>query len=159
MKLRLDKFTIVVLAIVGVLLVAALATVYWGGPNRQAAEYRADNTPETPVHNAFLALRKGDIVKAREQYSAKVLEDVDKQEGYYGPLRGPYYSDQTARRLRILKTEPDPKNPNRAYVTAAVDTYSGGGLFDSGSTWSSERVVEVVREDDAWKINTQEYFY
>jgi hypothetical protein len=88
-----------------------------------------------------------------------VLRDVDTQEGYYGPLRGSYYSDQTARRLRILKSELDPKNPDRAYVTAAVDTYAGGGLFDSGSTWSSERVVEVVREDGVWKINTQEYFY
>jgi hypothetical protein len=158
-KLRLDKFTIVVLAIVGVLLAAALVTVYWSGSSRQAAEYRTDNAPETPVHNAFLALRKGDMVKAREQYSAKVLKDVDTQEGYYGPLRGSYYSDQTARRLRILKSELDPKNPDRAYVTAAVDTYAGGGLFDSGSTWSSERVVEVVREDGVWKINTQEYFY
>lgn len=159
MKLRLDKFTIVVLAIVGVLLVAALVTVYWSGPNRQAAEYRTDNAPETAVYNAFLALRKGDMVKARDQYSAKVLKDVDTQEGYYGPLRGSYYTDETARRLRILKSELDPKNPDRAYVTAAVDTYAGGGLFDSGSTWSSERVVEVVREDGTWKINTQEYFY
>jgi hypothetical protein len=34
-----------------------------------------------------------------------------------------------------------------------------GGLFNSGSTYTSERVVEVVREDGAWKINFEEYFY
>ena len=159
MKLRLDRFTIVVLAVVGVLLVAALATVYWSGPNRQTAEYRADDTRRNTRPQRLPRPAQGRHGQGARTVQRQVLEDIDKQEGYYGPLRGPYYSDQTARRLRILKTEPDPKNPDRAYVTAAVDTYSGGGLFDSGSTWSSERVVEVVREDGVWKINTQEYFY
>ena len=65
----------------------------------------------------------------------------------------------TARRLRVTDVKVDPQDADRAYVTAAIDTYSTGGIFNSGSTWTSERTVEVIREDGAWKINAQEYFY
>ena len=157
MRIRFDRFTLIVLAVVGVLLVAAVITVNRSG--RGAPEsYRTDNTPETPVFNAFLALQNGDIATARDQYSAKVLKEVDGNTGY-GPLRGEsYYPMDAARRLRLLNTRPDPQDENRAYVTAAVDTYASGGLFNSGDTWTSERVVEIVREDNVWKINTMEFF-
>jgi hypothetical protein len=156
-KLRLDKFTLVVLAVVGLLLVAAVITVGRGNaPTEQA--YRTDDVPETPVVNAFLALQKGDLAKARQQYTQAVLDRTEKDPGY-GPLRGQAYYGDASRRLRVTETRIDPDDPNRAYVTAAVDNYSTGGLFNSGSTYTSERVVEVVREDDAWKINVEEYFY
>jgi hypothetical protein len=87
-----------------------------------------------------------------------VLDRVEKDAGY-GPLRGQGYFGDSSRRLRIVETRVDPDDPDRAYVTAAVDTYSTGGLFNSGSTYSSERAIEVVREDGAWKINVEEYFY
>jgi hypothetical protein len=156
-KLRLDKFTLVVLAVVGLLLVAAVVTVSRGSsPTEQA--YRTDDAPETPVVNAFLALQKGDLAKARQQYTQAVLGRTEKDPGY-GPLRGQAYYGEPSRRLRVTETRIDPDDPNRAYVTATVDNYSTGGLFSSGSTYSSERVVEVVREDGAWKINVEEYFY
>lgn len=157
MKLRLDKFTLIVLAVVGLLLVAAVVTVSRGkAPTEET--YRTEDVPETAVVNAFLALQKGDLAKARDQYTESVLGRVEKDPGY-GPLRGQAYYGDTSRRLRITETRIDPDDPNRAYVTAAVDNYSTGGLFNSGSTYTSERVVEVVREDDAWKINVEEYFY
>jgi len=159
MKLQLDKFTIAVLAVVGVLLVAAIFTINRTANNAPAAYLTADE-PATPVVNAFLAYQDGDIPKARAQYSAKVIEQVDTADSGYGPLRGEYYGPVNAnRRLRVLKTQIDDSNPERAYVTVAIDTYSTGGLFNSGSTWSSERVVEAVREDGAWKLNSEEYFY
>ncbi len=77
----------------------------------------------------------------------------------YGPLRGQAYYGDASRRLRVTETRIDPDDPNRAYVTAAVDNYSTGGLFNSGSTYTSERVIEVVRDDGTWKINVEEYFY
>ena len=157
MKLRLDKFTLVVLAVVGLLLVAAVITVSRGNAPAEEA-YRTDDVPETPVVNAFLALQKGDLAKARQQYTQAVLDRTEKDPGY-GPLRGQAYYGDASRRLRVTETRIDPDDPNRAYVTAAVDNYSTGGLFNSGSTYTSERVVEVVREDDAWKINVEEYFY
>lgn len=157
MKLRLDKFTLVVLAVVGLLLVIAVITVSRGtAPVEQA--YRTDDSPETPVVNAFLALQKGDLAKARAQYTPAVLDRVEKDPGY-GPLRGQAYYGDASRRLRVTETRIDPDDPNRAYVTAAIDNYSTGGLFNSGSTYTSERVIEVVRQDGAWKINVEEYFY
>lgn len=157
MKLRLDKFTIAVLAVVAVLLVAAVITV--SRSQSQANQpYRTEDAPATPVVNAFLALQKGDLATARQQYSKQALAAADKDNAY-GPLRGqPYYGD-TSRRLRLVEARIDPNDPNRAYVSVAIDNYATGGLFNSGSTYSSDRMVEVVREDGAWKINVEEYFY
>jgi hypothetical protein len=156
-KLRLDKFTIIVVAVVAVLLVVAVITVN-RGTGRGTEDFRTEDAPATPVVNAFLALQNGDLATARQQYSQQVIKEADSDKGY-GPLRGePYYGD-TARRLRLLTTKIDPGDSNRAYVTVALDNYSTGGLFNSGSTWTNERVVEVVRDDGAWKINSQEYFY
>jgi hypothetical protein len=157
-KLRLDKFTVIVLVVVGLLLVAAVITV-----NRSSApatqEYRTDDAPETPVVNAFLALQAGDIATVRRQYSQAVLERADADKSY-GPLGGQtYYPTDASRRLRLVETRFDPDDENRAYVTVAVDNYSTGGIFNSGSTWTAERVIEVVREDGAWKINVDEFFY
>lgn len=158
-KIRLDPFTIAVLAVVGLLIVAAIVTVNIRGTVEASPTYRTEDAPETPIYNAFLALRAGDIATARAQYSKQVLEEVAGQQGY-GPLRGETYTySDTARRLRVLNVRVDPQDPNRAYVSIAIDAYSTGGLFSGGSTWTSERVVEVIREDGAWKINTQEYFY
>lgn len=157
MKLRLDKFTIVVLTVVAVLLAVAVVTVN-RGTGRGAESYRTEDAAETPVVNAFLALQNGDIAMARQQYSKQALKESEGDKGY-GPLHGePYYGD-TARRLRLLTTRVDPNDSARAYVTVALDTYSTGGLFNSGETWSTDRVIEVVHEDGAWKINTQEFFY
>jgi hypothetical protein len=157
-KLRLDKFTLVVLAVVGLLLVAAVVTVSRTNTPPEQQEYRTDDSPEAPVVNAFLAFQQGDLAEARRQYTQAVLDRVETDAGY-GPLRGQGYYAEPSRRLRITETRIDPDNADRAYVTAAVDNYSTGGLFNSGSTYTSERVVEVVREDGAWKINVEEYFY
>ena len=157
MKIRLDKFTLAVLAVVGVLLVAAIVTVNRVGGVAQE-DYRTADAPETPVFNAFLALQNGDISTARAQYSEKVLDEVNKQGGY-GPLRGETYYRDNRRRMRLLSTTINAEDADRAYVTVALDNYNSGGLFNRGSTWTSERVVEVVREAGEWKINVQEYFY
>jgi hypothetical protein len=161
MKLHFDKFTIGVLVVVGVLLAAAIFTISRTNNSGEPATYLTEDAPATPVVNAFLAYQDGDIPKARAQYSQEVLDRVDKTEaGGYGPLRGEYYGSADAnRRLRVLKEQIDDTNPDRAYVTVAIDNYSTGGLFNRGDTWSSERVVEVVREDGAWKLNSEEYFY
>ena len=156
MKLRLDKFTLAVLGVVALLLVAAVVTVS-RSTGQEETSYRTGDTPEVPVVNAFLALQNGDLAMARAQYSADVLETVDSTTGY-GPLRGEGYYGDGSRRLRITATRVDPNEPARAYVTAAVDTYSTGGLFNSGSTWTMERIIEVIREEGTWKINTQEFF-
>ncbi len=159
MNIRLDKFTVIVLAIVGLLIVTAVFTVNRNASVEGAENYRTEDAPETPVFNAFLALKTGDVAMARAQYSQQVLEEAASERGY-GPLRGESYGyGDSARRMRILNVRSDPADANRAYVTVAIDTYSTGGIFNSGSTWTSERTVEVIREEGVWKINAQEYFY
>ncbi|HHY58971.1 MAG TPA: hypothetical protein GYA08_26455 [Chloroflexi bacterium] len=158
MKIRIDRFTLVILALVGLLIVAAVLTVSRGG-DAAMESYRTEDAPETPIYNAFLALQQGDIPMARAQYSAQVLKEAASDTGY-GPLHGDAYSyGDVARRLRVTNVKVDPQDANRAYVTVAIDTYTTGGIFNSGNTWTTERTVEVIREDGAWKINAQEYFW
>lgn len=59
----------------------------------------------------------------------------------------------------VFSRQPPIYRTQIAFVNIAVDTYSGGGLFESGATWTYQRSVEVIREDGTWKINTMEYFY
>lgn len=156
-KIRIDRFTLIILAIVGLLIVAAVFTVNQRGAAQE--NYRTEDAPETPIYNAFLALKQGDIAMARAQYSTQVLKEAASETGY-GPLHGEAFSyGDAARRLRVTGVKLDPQDANRAYVTVAIDTYTTGGLFNSGDTWTSERTVEVIREDSGWKINAQEYFY
>jgi hypothetical protein len=77
----------------------------------------------------------------------------------YNPFTsGGYVNAQNSRRLRILDSQIDATDPNRATVTIAVDNYSGGGFFGGSDTWTSQRVITLVREDNAWKIDTAEFF-
>ena len=159
MNLRIDKFTWGVVLVVAVLLIAAVVTV--SRTNQQATtpeEYRSADEPATPVWNAYLAMQRGDIVKAREQYSERILADQKKNN--YDPFtnRG-YVDDRTATRLRILETQIDPDNAALAFVTISLDRYYPGGLFDGGNTSSSKRTLQVIREDDRWKVDTDEYFF
>ena len=161
--MKIDKFTAVIIGIVLLLLIAAVVTVNLTGNGDAAGETYSltDDAPGTPVHNAFVALQKGDLFTAREQYSARILDEEN------GDIRlWPIERNQQTtkpriptRRLRILSVEIDDKNPDQALVTFVQDTYRSDGPFGTGSTWSNQRTVEVVREDGVWKLNTPEFFY
>ena len=152
-----DKFTWGVIGVVGLLLVIAVATVnLTAGTGWEDERYVEDGSPEAPVVNAFLAQQQGDLFKARDQYSRHVLEELDSVRGT-DPFRE-RISNEESSRLRIVAVQVDADDPDRALVTFVQDTYSGRGLFNSGSTWSRRGVVEVVREDGVWKINAPEYF-
>jgi len=157
MSVKLDRFTWIVIAIVVALLAAAVITVsLTQGRGAGGTDYVEDGSPGAAVFNAFTALQKSDLYAARNQYSARVLEDIAEQN--WDPFAG-RGADTTARRLRIVAVETDPADENRALVTFVQDTYSQGGLFGGGNTWSRRGVVEVVREEGEWKINAQEFFY
>lgn len=157
--LKLDRFTLVVIGVVVALIVAAIITVNRTGGNQSQAAYLTEDSPAAAVYNAFLALQKGDRETMRQQYSKAVLAEVDKND-QYGPLgKQSTQGSYPARRLRILTEEINSSDPTKATVTFEVDNYSTGGLFDAGNTWSSQRSVPVVREDNRWKIDANEYFY
>lgn len=159
--MKIDKFTAAIIGIVLLLLVAAVVTVNLTDDDGVTTEnYLTENEPGTPVHNAFVALQTGDLFTAREQYSARIL-DEDGPDYAYGPLSGTrgYESSDTSRRLRILSVEVDDQNPDQALVTFVLDTYRSSGPFGTGSTWSDQRTVEVILEDGTWKLNAPEFFY
>lgn len=158
--MKLDTFTWVVIGLVVLLLGAAVVTVNrtdgagWG----ENADYISEDVPEAPVYNAFLAVQQGDLTRAREQYSAQMLEEIGGEDGY-DPFSG-RGSNSGSRRMQIVNVEIVEDDPARALVTFSIDNYNrGGGIFGSGSTWSYENTVEVIREDDAWKLNAEEFFY
>ncbi|RIK43093.1 MAG: hypothetical protein DCC55_06820 [Chloroflexi bacterium] len=158
MGIRFDKFTWVVILVVLLLLVAAVVTVNRSQGEPAELAYRTDDDPATPVWNAFVAFQRGDISTARAQYSSRLL-DEQRRNGF-DPFTGRgYMDDRTAQRLRIAGVELDPADPDRAYVTITIDRYYPGGLFGGGSTSSSRRTLQVVREEGAWKLDTDEYFY
>jgi hypothetical protein len=159
MGLKFDKFTWIVSGIVVLLLVAAVITVNLNrGQGSSGQTYLNDDSPITPVHNAFVALQKGDLSTARAQYSARVLKDIEDNKAYAPFNNSGYVNDRTARRLRIIKSEINADDPKRATVIMVIDSYSSGGLFGGSNTYSSQRVVEVVREENHWKIDTPEFF-
>ncbi len=157
MSVKLDRFTWIVIIVVVALLAAAVITAsVTRGRGVEQAAYLESDTPEAPVYNAFVALQKGDLFTARAQYSQRVLQDIADQD--YDPFAG-RGTDSTPRRLRILKVEADPTNPDRALVSYVQDNYGSGGLFGGGNTWSNSGVATVVREDGQWKLDTQDFFY
>lgn len=161
--MKIDRFSIVVIVIVVTLITAAVIAVNRADSgNVDDVEYLANDTPDAPVQNAFLALQEGAISKARAQYSAEIADDNGSNYGQK-PWSGEnfYYDRENAsRRLRILTVEIDEADLDQALVTFTLDTYRrNNGLFGAGATWSSQRTVEVVREDDEWKLNAPEFFY
>lgn len=158
MGIRFDKFTWVVTLVVLLLLVAAVITVNRSRGEPAELTYRTADEPATPVWNAFVALQRGDVATARAQYSSRLLDD--QRRNGFDPFTGRGYGDnRTAQRLRIVEAEPDLASADRAYVTIVVDRYYPGGLFGGGNTHSSRRTLQVVREEGAWKLDTDEYFY
>ena len=61
MHLRIDRFTWIVIGVVLLLVVAAVVTVnLTGGKTESPANYRTDDSPDTPVYNAIVAVQAGE---------------------------------------------------------------------------------------------------
>ncbi len=156
--MKLDRFTWAVIAVIALLIVAAVISVTRTiDVAVEEVAYMDEDSPEAPVHNAFVALQRGDRTRAREQYSQEVLDNLDGEKGW-----DPFSSNMGSRstsRLRIVAVEVDAEDSNRALVSFVQDFYNQGGPFGAGNTWSREGTVEVVREGGGWKINAQEFFF
>lgn len=169
--MKIDRFTWIVVLVVAAILVAAVVTVnITSGDGYGVDTYLTENTPAAPIYNAFVAFQNGDVQMARRQYSARVLAEIQSERGY-NPFSD-RFAERTARRLRVIEVNYDESDPDHAYVSVAVDTYSSSGLFGTGSTWTRRLVLDVVREepdseeqtaenaqDGVWKLDTPEYFY
>lgn len=158
MRLKLDPFTWIVMAVIAGLVIAAIVTVNVAGSGVvQNSDYRNADEPATPVYNALLAIQRGDATTARGQFTQSALDEMKKRG--YDPIQSnlsSYVDNRTSRRIRIVSVTED--SPDVVYVTVVEDTYGDGGLFGS-STWSNQRVVRVVRSDGQWKIDDSNFFY
>lgn len=181
MRSKLDAFTWIVIGVVAILIVGALVTVSVSARAADGVAYLSGASPSDPVYNAVLAAQRGEIAKAREQFSQGVLDSYAKQG--YDPITNAaasFANDQSARRVRIINVETveagapapegvvtdsgslpdlviDPSAP-QAYVTIAEDYFYSGGLL-SRNTWSNRRIIRVVSEDGVWKVADGNLFY
>ena len=153
---KMDKFTWAIIIVVIVVLVAAVITVnLTGGEGWGEASYLDEGTPETIVHNAFVAFLNQDYAKARQYYSAEVLAEDERAARFPGE-REYYYPNDMNRRLRIISV--NHVDDGEAMVTVDIDYYSSDGPFGGGNTWSRERVLKVVLKEGEWKIDTHDFF-
>jgi hypothetical protein len=157
MSLKMDKFTWAIVVVVIVLLVSAVATIgFTGGEGWRSQEaYKDEDSPVAAVHNAYVAYLQGDPITGRQYYSKSVLEEDDRSD-LFRTRYGGYYVGDRNQRLRILSVETPTEDT--ALIAIAIDRYTGGGLFDSGSTWTERQTLPLVREDGSWKINTLVFF-
>jgi hypothetical protein len=156
MSLKMDRFTWAVVVLVVILLVSAVATLSFtaGRGSQSADDYLPTDSPEAVVHNAYVAMLSGDANRARQYYSTAVLES---EESMFKNRFDTFYVGDRNQRLRILMVER--QSEESALVTIALDTYSTGGLFDGGSTWTQRQTLPLVREDSSWKIDSMVFFY
>ncbi len=156
MGMKIDRFTLAIILGVLLLVIGAVITiVFSGGRAGQSAEYLNEDTPEAVVHDAFLATVRNEPDVAMSHYSRDVLEDEDNVR--FRERFNYYDSGRSSRRLRILDVDIS-EDGDEAYVTVAIDNFRQGGLFDSGTS-TYRRTVPLVREDGAWKIDTDDLFY
>ncbi|MCB0115067.1 MAG: hypothetical protein R2873_01225 [Caldilineaceae bacterium] len=156
MPLKMDRFTWIVVGLVVLLLAAAVITLSIS--NRGAADatpnYLDEDSPSAAVYNAYVAFLNNDVTTARQYYSADVLAQAEENRTFEDRF---YYGRTQNQRLRILNVEE--RGDSEAIVSIAIDRYSGGGIFNSGSTWTDRQSIPVTREADGWKIDSLVLFY
>lgn len=174
MRMKFDLFTWVVVGIVAVLVIGAVVTVNVSDSRAESVAYLSGDSPSAPVYNAILAAQRGEIAKAREQFSQGVLDGYAAQPGY-DPIANAvasFANDQNARRIRILKVETVAPSEvvtdsmtatvaptgEQAWVTIAEDYFYSGGLL-SRNTWSNQRIIRVVNDNGTWKVDDSNLFY
>ncbi len=163
MRLKIDLFTWVVIAIVLALVVAAVITVNVTGGDARVQTVAVDaDSPAAPIVGAILALQKGDAAAARAYFTAEILEYYEKQ-GFDPLANSANFSlnGEQSRRIRIVEVseaETDSNGDEVAFVAISEDNFSGGGLFGQ-STWSNQRNLRVRRVDGEWKIDDTNFIY
>ena len=156
MGLKIDRFTLGIILGVLLLIVGAIITVVaTGGRGWQSDDYLNENTPSAVVHDAFLAFIRDEPDVAMSHYSQEVLDD--ERDPPFRERLSYYDSDRRARRLRILNVDIN-DDDDKAYVSIAIDNFYQGGLFESGTS-TYRRTIPLVREDGAWKIDTEEFLH
>jgi hypothetical protein len=132
--------------LLGVVVVAALIVVLLG--SREAAPLPADS-PEGVVQRYLAAFEDGDYPAAYGYFSQTIREGMD-EATYERSVREFGYAYDVSRRVLFDRTT---LNGDRATVHLTVEEYYSGGPFGAGDTYRSSRMITLVREDGAWRID------
>jgi hypothetical protein len=137
---------ILVAAAIAVLLVVTIVVVVVGG--RPAEPELEPGSPEAAIHAYLAAFDDRDFASAHEHFSSEVrdgwpLEAYERAVDDFGE-----FDTAPTRRVLFARTEMD---GDVARVHLTVEEFYGDGL--SGDTFRSPRVVRMVREDGAWRID------
>ena len=152
----MDRFSWIVVGVVGLLLLAAVgvATLRPGAGAAAQEVYLEQDTPDGVVHDAFVAFLRKDVQRMKGYFSQRVQESFDKDQ------RWPnidYYPDTGSRRMRIESVEM--QGEDRATVTIGIDNYSPGGLLASSNVWTNRQTLLLVKEESGWKIDSENFYF
>ena len=146
-----DKFLIGIIAGIGLLVVVAIIMVLTRG---QGEDYIADDAPAGVVHNYFLALQRKDYDRAYS-YLADDLQSKPDLDKFIRDMDSQRYGSSEAS-LQMGETRLDDE---RSQVDVSITTYSGGGIFDSGSYSSQETAHLRLDAEGKWKLISFPYPY
>lgn len=145
-----DKFLIGIIAGIVLLVVVAIILVLSRGQNEA---YVADDSPAGVVRNYFLAIQKKDYERAYG-YLADDLKSKPDLDKFIRDMSNQGLNSEAS--LQIGETRPDDE---RSQVDVSITTYSGGGIFDSGSYTSQETVHLRRNAQGGWKLISFPYPY
>jgi len=152
----MDRFSWIVIVAVGLLLLAAVgvATLRPGQDAASQEVYLEQDTPDGVVHDAFVAFLQQDSVRMKSYFSQRV-RDAFEQNDRWPNLD--YFPDSSSRRMRIERVEMI--SEDRATVAIVVDNYNRGGFLAQSNVWSSRQTLTLIREEDHWKIDSENFYF
>jgi hypothetical protein len=145
-----DKFLIGIIVGIVLLVVVAIVLVLTRG---QDEDYVPDDSPAGVVHNYFLALQRKDYERAYG-YLADDLKSKPDLDKFIRDMDTQRYGSEAS--LQIEETR---LGDVHSQVDVSITTYSGGGIFDSGSYTSPDTAHLRVNATGAWKLISFPYPY
>jgi hypothetical protein len=143
-----DKFLIAIIGGIILLVVVALVLVLARAQNQ---EYVADDSPAGVVQNYFVAIQRKDYERAYSYLSdeLRTKPNLDRFIRDMSNIRDESSLKLGETRLGDVTTQ----------VDVALSTYSGGGIFDSGTYTNQGTVTLRATADGQWKLTSFPYPY
>ena len=145
--MKQDRFLIAIVSVIGVLVVVSLVLFFL----RQGSQsYQSEDTPQAVVHNYVLALQKGDFQRAYSYLSEKTGKPS------FTSFHQAFINNQQSISTAAIQIGEVTVSGSDATVSLTL-LQSGGGAF--ADTFRQTQAATVVRQNNAWKIDTMPYPY
>jgi hypothetical protein len=141
-----DRFLLAIVAGTILLVVASIAIVLVLGRPRPAPP--ADpNSPAGVVHAYVDAVRSGDVQRARSYLTREARAQIETRDRAYS-----YDGRASNENVRIV-VETVSATETTADVKVTISRFNARPDPFSSSTWHSDVMARLIREDGAWKIS------